>query len=324
MFSRLEWSWSKCVTTQSLRVHPKLTHVSTSFWHKAFTGTVPFSYYTSPTAMMAIIDGRRPYRPTHPALTDRLWELMNRCWDQDRHNRPRMLEVLLALNPPIHECTRPNGPLSITADAQTIVSDIQQRLGIMDPSNEEYRPLVCALLGHRDLKSHVDSLQNGDLQGFIELLDEVGKANTDPTVLTSPTRRSTTFQSQTISSEKPYGDCREHVATVRSFRGLIPSRENFRIEWCRLRPGVLLTRTKRNSMGKRSASSLWDPAFKTRFVHWSFVSGNCVCNTDAHRHFMKELSRGRGYGTPTSSIFMESPPRYRHSRSFTIGWNMMG
>ena len=117
----------------------------------------------------------------HSGLTDGLWELMNRCWDQDRYNRPRMLEVLLILNPLIHESTRPNGPLPVTADVPTSVSDIRQWLENLDPSNEEYRPLLYALLSHRDLKAYIDNPQKRDLRGFIELLDEVCEANTDHT-----------------------------------------------------------------------------------------------------------------------------------------------
>ena len=182
---------------------------------------------------------------------------MTRCWDQDRHNRPRVLEVLLTLNPPTRECTRPNRSLPITADVQTLVSDIQQRLENIDSSNEEYRPLLYALLSHRNLGPHIDSLRKEDLQEFVDLLDKVGKIDTNPTVLMSPNRRSTTLQSQTISSEKLYADCRVHAGAVRFFHGLISSRgKNFRIEGYYLRPGVLLTRTKWNSMGKMSALGL--------------------------------------------------------------------
>ena len=92
-----------------------------------------------------------------------------------------MLEVLLILNPLIHESTRPNGPLPVTADVPTSVSDIRQWLENLDPSNEEYRPLLYALLSHRDLKAYIDNPQKRDLRGFIELLDEVCEANTDHT-----------------------------------------------------------------------------------------------------------------------------------------------
>ena len=101
---------------------------------------------------------------------------MNQCWDKDRHNRPRILEVLLAFTPFVHERTRPGGSPPVTADMKALISDIKRRLKNPDPSNEEYRPLLYALLSHRDLGSHIDGLQKGDLQGFIELLNEVSKA----------------------------------------------------------------------------------------------------------------------------------------------------
>ena len=37
--------------------------------------------------------GGRPPRPTDPTFTDSLWELMQRCWDQDPHLRPDSSEV---------------------------------------------------------------------------------------------------------------------------------------------------------------------------------------------------------------------------------------
>ena len=131
--------------------------------------------------MIAIINGDRPPRPTHGALTGRLWELMNRCWDKDRHNRPRMLEVLLALDPPIHEYTHSSGPLQVTADVPTLVSDTQQRLENIDPLNKEYRPLLHALLSHQNLEAYTNSLRREDLQRFIELLDKASKTDIHPT-----------------------------------------------------------------------------------------------------------------------------------------------
>lgn len=130
--------------------------------------------------MMAIISGRRPPRPEHSGLTDGLWDLINLCWEQDQYNRPRMLEVLLTLNPLLHECTRARIPLPIATNMPTLVSDIQQRLGNLDSSDEEYRPLLYAFLSHPDLKPHINSLPKDDLQGFVELLDKVGKVEIYP------------------------------------------------------------------------------------------------------------------------------------------------
>lgn len=104
---------------------------------------------------------------------------MGRCWDQDRRNRPQILEVLLALSPLIHERTHTSEPLLVTANVQTLVSDIQQQLKNLDPSNEEYRPLLYTLLSHQGLKPYVSSLQEDNLREFVELLDEVKKADTN-------------------------------------------------------------------------------------------------------------------------------------------------
>jgi len=41
--------------------------------------------------------GERPPRPTHPTLTDELWELIQRCWDQEPQSRPKILEVAQVL-----------------------------------------------------------------------------------------------------------------------------------------------------------------------------------------------------------------------------------
>ena len=128
--------------------------------------------------MMAIIRGDRPPRPAHLGLTKGLWQLIQKCWDRDRHTRPRMLEVLLTLNHPIHQRMQPMGQQSVTTDVKTLVSDIQQCLKTLDPPNEEYRPLLYALLDHADLKPHVNSLTGDDAQEFIGLLDRVSKADT--------------------------------------------------------------------------------------------------------------------------------------------------
>jgi len=42
--------------------------------------------------------GERPPQPTHQALTDELWNLMQRCWDQEPQSRPEMSEVVQILH----------------------------------------------------------------------------------------------------------------------------------------------------------------------------------------------------------------------------------
>lgn len=66
---------------------------------KVFTGNVPFNNNTSVETMVAIVSGERPPRPTHEALADGLWELMQWCWAEDPYVRPQVSEVLKVLNP---------------------------------------------------------------------------------------------------------------------------------------------------------------------------------------------------------------------------------
>ena len=79
---------------------------------QAFTGAVPFHNSVPAAVMLAIMRGERPPRPTHPALTDELWALTRRCWDQIPHLRPEISQVLNLLNgmwvllPFLRQCIR--------------------------------------------------------------------------------------------------------------------------------------------------------------------------------------------------------------------------
>ena len=64
---------------------------------KLFTGTLPFNDHTPHTAVLAIIEGRRPPRPMRPTFTEDLWMLVQRCWDHDPHLRPEASEALQTL-----------------------------------------------------------------------------------------------------------------------------------------------------------------------------------------------------------------------------------
>ncbi|KAF9650992.1 kinase-like protein [Thelephora ganbajun] len=64
---------------------------------EAFTGQVPFHPNLPSAAMLAILDQKRPARPTHSSLTDELWALMKCCWNQEPHDRPEMSVVLKTL-----------------------------------------------------------------------------------------------------------------------------------------------------------------------------------------------------------------------------------
>ena len=60
---------------------------------QVFTGHIPFRDRTSVMAMLSIVEGKRSPRPTHPIFTEKFWTLMQSCWDQDPHSRPRSCPV---------------------------------------------------------------------------------------------------------------------------------------------------------------------------------------------------------------------------------------
>lgn len=67
---------------------------------KVFSGAVPFSDHTSLGAVVVMAQGERPPRPTHPILTERIWSLIQRCWQHDPDLRPEVTEVLQILLTP--------------------------------------------------------------------------------------------------------------------------------------------------------------------------------------------------------------------------------
>lgn len=75
---------------------------------EVFHGSPPLGHLPGFNAALAIIGGKRPSRPTHPAVTERLWSFMQRCWDDDYNSRPEAAEVseFLAVSNPQRKSTR--------------------------------------------------------------------------------------------------------------------------------------------------------------------------------------------------------------------------
>jgi hypothetical protein len=59
------------------------------------------------------------------------------------------------------------------------VPGIQRQLERLDPSDPKDRPLLHELLSRQDLRPYVQSLRGSDLEGFVELLDKVGRTDLD-------------------------------------------------------------------------------------------------------------------------------------------------
>jgi hypothetical protein len=63
-----------------------------------------------------------------------------------------------------------------------------KQLEKLDPSDAKYRPLLHELLSRQDLRPYVQSLHGSDLEGFVELLDKVGRTDPTSTVVDLTTR----------------------------------------------------------------------------------------------------------------------------------------
>ena len=45
-----------------------------------------------------MLSGRRPPRPAHPELSDRMWGMIKGCWECDPSRRKTITEVIAVLN----------------------------------------------------------------------------------------------------------------------------------------------------------------------------------------------------------------------------------
>ena len=60
---------------------------------KVFTGAVPFNDRSPREATLAVMNAERPPRPADQIVTDDLWILIQRCWDQEAHTRPHAFRI---------------------------------------------------------------------------------------------------------------------------------------------------------------------------------------------------------------------------------------
>lgn len=64
---------------------------------QVFTGRVPFPDVTRVTGVYSMLKGRRPGRPDHPELSDRVWKAIKGCWKGNPTKRKTMAEVVAIL-----------------------------------------------------------------------------------------------------------------------------------------------------------------------------------------------------------------------------------
>ncbi|KAH8829920.1 kinase-like domain-containing protein, partial [Flagelloscypha sp. PMI_526] len=60
------------------------------------SGKPPFPELNDARAMLAVLTGKRPARPSADCMTDELWQLVEQCWDQEPDRRPSCEEIIKA------------------------------------------------------------------------------------------------------------------------------------------------------------------------------------------------------------------------------------
>ncbi|KAF9643889.1 kinase-like protein [Thelephora ganbajun] len=124
---------------------------------EVFTGAVPFSDSPSFMAVLALMQGKRPPRPTHPAVTEDLWKLIQRCWDHDPRPRPaisEVLRILLTSDPPVWK----------------------QLIGHPFSTDERISLLTSIFSDNNEIEM-VRHLSRDDAQVFIDVIDEAPTAD---------------------------------------------------------------------------------------------------------------------------------------------------
>ena len=138
---------------------------------------VPFDRHRPVEAMMVIMRGDRPPRPSHLTLTDELWELVQQCWNQDPRKRPPMPKVLQALRSrdPFEQLDIPS-PHQRTAVRGAFAAFLRNPLGQLrrlDMSSSKFPDQLHNILHGGQYKKWVLNLQDDDLVGLVDYLDKV-------------------------------------------------------------------------------------------------------------------------------------------------------
>lgn len=120
---------------------------------QVFTGAVPFDRSSLTSAMMAIMRGDRPRRPTNTACSDELWAIMQRCWDQEPRLRPEVSEVTQVLR------------------GSTL--NRLRRLHTHGMASHEFQCALTQFYCSTGYKDRMNGLKDPDERKFVEFLYEV-------------------------------------------------------------------------------------------------------------------------------------------------------
>lgn len=120
--------------------------------NKVFTNVVPLNN-SQPLAVVAKTSNEeRPPRPTDPILSDDMWALMQRCWEQEPQSRPEMGVVL-----------------------RDLASSLLRSLFHYTEVSPEFQAALSQFYEGSERKGCIDRLNHAELGEFTNLLDRVRK-----------------------------------------------------------------------------------------------------------------------------------------------------
>ena len=97
--------------------------------YEVLSGKVPFSHHVDYTVVVRVTNGERPGRPQREGrkwFTDDVWSILERCWEANPGDRPRIKDVLLCLEKVSRSWTPPSPQIvanSSTTNPSTLNSD---------------------------------------------------------------------------------------------------------------------------------------------------------------------------------------------------------
>ena len=90
--------------------------------YEVLSGSVPFASYKEVVVISKVLEGHRPERPTND-FTDGIWEVVQRCWEPQPHDRIDARTALLGLEgdptPLWLSSDLPDGDVETGSDAQS-------------------------------------------------------------------------------------------------------------------------------------------------------------------------------------------------------------
>ena len=148
--------------------------------YEVLSGQVPFALWKGTVVILKVMEGKRPERPrgTQGAwFTDRLWEVLELCWEHQPRDRPSLKTLLRCLEniPP------PSQPLSPTPTMGG--GTVEDTNGPLDPSVSSLSTLSTPLKysGSKRLRTKCPNL------------DELSLPHPDSTAVPSPLRKFDSF-----------------------------------------------------------------------------------------------------------------------------------